>query len=79
MELYIFINYLMRFIGFVAVVLMIWFFTGAVIKKKLRRVVMTLLMVALCIFGYYMNHRKPNVVVMREDVLYITPKNDIKN
>jgi hypothetical protein len=47
-------------------------------KRKMICGAITVIVVMICFGIYYLDHRPPKVVQMREDTLYISPKNDIK-
>lgn len=69
----IIIEWFLRVLGFISVVLMFWYFSCTICKKTYKRCILVIFLILLCVFGYYLNHRKPSVVIMQEDVLYIKP------
>jgi hypothetical protein len=71
-------RYCLVLLSITGVSFMFWYFIGVFVKKINIKIPLLILMIAFCVFLYIMNHRKPNVIYMHEDVLYVIPKNDIK-
>jgi hypothetical protein len=59
-----------------AVVCIFYQFVKVFIKNKIIRFALVGLMVALCVFWYIESHKSPDVIIMREDTLYILPETD---
>ena len=60
-------------LSFCGVALIMYYFVSVFVKRKVFRILFTALMISICVFAYILNHRKPSVVIMREDVLYVAP------
>ena len=57
--------------------LIIWYGVGAFFHNKIKRIIITLCIIALSIFIYTEFRKPPTTVYMKEDVLYIKPRIDI--
>jgi hypothetical protein len=62
------------FIPFVGVGCIFYAFAGAFTKKKINKYLITILLVVLSFFIYWLINKPSKVVHMREDVIYVKPK-----
>lgn len=74
--LWVILRWFIVTISFTAVVFMFWYFACALCKSKLKRCLLVAVLIGLSITAYYMTHKRPTVVRMQEDVLYIRPNNE---
>lgn len=81
----VFIMHAISALSFLGASLIIYFFFhDAILQKckkyrKLKSLIYACILSGLFIFAYNFAHRPPNVVRMKEDVLYIVPKSTIKS
>ena len=61
-----------------SVALLFYHFIKCFIKKKRWCYFITILLVLLCMLWYFLDRPKVGVVHMQENVLYISPSNDIE-
>lgn len=57
-----------------AVTCIFWAFVGAFTNKKRNKMISVAFMIAISIFVYIEFNKTPKVVHMKEDVLYVQPK-----
>ena len=68
------IHWTFRIISFSACICIFWAVAGIFSKKTKTKVISVIAMVLFCVSVYAITHYQPKVVQMKEDVLYIKPK-----